>query len=51
MPVTITLDDDIWEKIVKLKLKLKVKTYSEALERMFKLIKYHKLAKELEEIK
>ena len=39
MGTTITLDNDVWEAIVRLKLEMKVKTYSEVLRRKLKIKK------------
>ena len=39
MATTITLDDDVWEKLVLLKLEMRLKTYSEVLRRKLKVIK------------
>lgn len=51
MVKTITISDKMWEKIIKLKISLGAKTYTEVLERIFKMIQKFKLANELYDIK
>ncbi len=48
---TITIQDETWQKLTKLKIYLVANNFSEVLERMFKIIQLHKLKEELKEVK
>lgn len=48
---TITIEDKVWQKLVRLKTNLVAKNYTEVLEKLFKLVTKLKLQKELELLK
>ena len=51
MSVTIDVEKEVHRKLVRMKYNLGVKSYSEVLKILFKLVTKFKLAEELEEIK